>query len=247
MDKKEKKLNDLDENEGNLEPTSAPEESQPEPAAEPEVPAAEPEPEPEPVVPELNSTPNPEPEQPTEPEPEPTPRMFSQEEVNDLMGHVRAETRDRTLKYIYGRYGVDGEDGLDNLVGDAQRYETASEDWKAKEDCYKTNEQNFHNELGELKEKIALMESGIDKERYEDAKFIIKGKGLELTADTIAEELATHPEWKKSEEKKVYTPPVEDNPQIKIPEVPNILGNESIAKTQAPVNEEEKAMKYFKL
>ena len=229
-------------------------------------------------VPELNNTPVPEkPEEPvdelpqstpvveekeeitelnsTEPE-GPQPRMFSQEEVNELMGQVRAETRDRTFKYIYGRYGVENEDGLDDLIGNAQRYDTLKENtdaerhsWDEERKGFKAHEDEYHNELCELKEKIALMESGIDKDRYEDAKFILKGKGLEITPETIANELATHPEWKTGEEKKPYIPEnPQPNPEIKVPEVPNILGNESSNLKAPEKSEEEIAMnKYFRI
>lgn len=204
-------------------------------------------------VPELNNTPTPEPvqeETPVEPE-----KTFTQDEVNSLMGQVRAETRDRTFKYIYGRYGVENEEGLDDLVGNAQRYDTLKETtdgekaaWDEERKGYMADKDNYQKDLCELKEKIALMESGIDKDRYEDAKFILKGKGLEITAETIANELATHPEWKKTEEKKVYTPEPESKPELKVPEVPNILGNENSNMKAPEKSEEDVAMeKYFKI
>ena len=220
-------------------------------------------------VPELNSTPAApvdeepaEPELPEEPQPEAEPmangRMFSQDEVNELMGQVRAETRDRTFKYIYGRYGVENEDGLDELIGNAQRYDTLKENadneraaWNEERKGFKMHEDEFHKELCDLKEKIALMESGIDKERYEDAKFILKGKGLDITPETIANELATHPEWKKGEEeKKLYVPEPSQEPQpsIEVPEVPKILGNENSNMKAPDQSEEDVAMeKYFRL
>lgn len=209
-----------------------------------------------PEVPELNNEPTPQP-QPEELNPveDASPRMFTQEEVNDLMGHVRAETRDRTFKYIYGRYGVEDENGLDDLVGNAQRYDTLKENtdaerqaWDEERNNFQATNDNYSKELGDLKEHIALLESGIDKERYDDAKFILKGKGLEITAETIASELATHPEWKKSEEeKKPYIPPENLKPEPKIT-VPSQLGNEQGQVTKPQTNEEDVAMeKYFKL
>ena len=209
-----------------------------------------------PEVPELNNEPTPQP-QPEEPAPveDASPRMFTQEEVNDLMGHVRAETRDRTFKYIYGRYGVEDENGLDDLVGNAQRYDTLKENtdaerqaWNEERNNFQATNDNYSKELGDLKEHIALLESGIDKDRYDDAKFILKGKGLEITAETIASELATHPEWKKAEEeKKPYIPPESLKPEPKIT-VPSQLGNEQGQATKPQINEENVAMeRYFKL
>ena len=207
-------------------------------------------------VPELNNTPTPAPADdnvinndnniaPVEE------KMFTQDEVNNLMGQVRAETRDRTFNYIYGRYGVQNEDELDSLVGNSQRYDTLKENtdaerlsWEEERKGYIADHDNTQKELCDLKEHLALLESGIDKDRYDDAKFILKGKGLEITAETIADELATHPEWKKSEEKKTYVPEnPQPQPQIK---VPNNLGNETGKAPQ--IDEEEMAMeKYFNL
>ena len=214
-------------------------------------------------VPELNSTPvESEPDNaadvPAEAEtPEATPapeKTFTQDEVNNLMGQVRAETRDRTFKYIYGRYGVEDENGLDELIGNAQRYDTLKENtdserhgWEEERKGYIAERDSRNSELCDLKERLALLESGIDKDRYEDAKFILKGKGLEITPETIAEELATHPEWKK-EEKKDYHPEDPVKPEIKVPEVPNILGNEHSGKKAPEKSEEDLAMeKYFNI
>ena len=202
-------------------------------------------------VPELNNTPVPE-QQPEAPAEE---KRFTQEEVNDLMGHVRAETRDRTLKAVYGRYGVEDENGLDDLIGNAQRYDTLKENTDAERNSWEEERKGFleerdsrGSELCELKERLALLESGIDKDRYEDAKFILKGKGLEITPETIANELATHPEWKRGEEKKTYTPEEPAKPEIKVPEVPNILGNEGSGLKAPEKSEEDVAMeKYFKI
>lgn len=198
-------------------------------------------------VPELNNTPTPEPVA-DETAPTPTPKMFSQDEVNELMGQVRAETRDRTFKYVYGRYGVEDENGLDELIGNAQRYDTLKENTDAERNSWEEERRSRGSELCELKERLALLESGIDKDRYEDAKFILKGKGLEITPEAIANELATHPEWKKGEEKKTYTPEEPAKPEIKVPEVPNILGNEGSGMKAPEKSEEDVAMeKYFKI
>jgi len=42
-----------------------------------------------------------------------------------------------------------------------------------------------------------MYDSNIAPERYEDAKLILSGKGLEITPENIKIELETHPEWKK--------------------------------------------------
>ena len=45
---------------------------------------------------------------------------FTQSQVNEMVGKTRTETREKTLRYIYGRYGVKDEAELDELVGNAQ-------------------------------------------------------------------------------------------------------------------------------
>lgn len=210
-------------------------------------------------VPNLSNDPTPTPEESTPAQPETEQpimeeKKFTQSEVNELMGQVRAETRDRTFKYIYGRYGVENEDGLDDLIGNAQRYDTLKEEsdanahaWDEERKGFEADKNNYMHELGDLRERIALLESGIDPERYDDAKFILKGKGLEISAETIRNELATHPEWSKQEEKKVYTPeePVEPQPKITVPPQ---LGNDQSGIAKPQINEEDAIMeKYYKI
>jgi hypothetical protein len=125
-------------------------------------------------------------------------KTFTQSQVDEIAGKTRVDTRDKTFRYIYGRYGVNNEDELDELVGKGQRFELLQEEYDNEK-----REWNNHNsardaELSSIKEQIALMQSGIDSNRYEDAKFILKGKGLDITSENIERELGTHPEWKKA-------------------------------------------------
>ena len=115
------------------------------------------------------------------------PRTFTQEEVNELIGKTRNEARNRANSAYYGRYGVDNDDELNELVGRGQSY-------KVLEDKYNTN----MSELESLRAENALLKSGIVPSRYDDVKFILKGKGLEITPETISQELVTHPEWVNS-------------------------------------------------
>ena len=112
-------------------------------------------------------------------------KTFTQEEVNELIGKTRNEARQRANSAYYERYGVENDDELNDLVGRGQSY-------KVLEDKYN----NTMGELDRLKTDYALLKSGIVPSRYDDVKFSLKGKGLEINEDTINQELATHPEWK---------------------------------------------------
>lgn len=170
-------------------------------------------------------------------------KTFTQSQVDDIAGRTRLETREKTFRYIYDRYGVKDESELDNLIGNAQRYDTLNEQYENEKRSWQEADMNRNNELAEVKERIALMESGIDKERYEDAKLILKGKGLEINAENIANELNTHPEWKKQEPAPVPAPLVPPEPESQI----SVLGNE-VQPSGDQMSEEDFAMKHlFKL
>lgn len=137
-------------------------------------------------------------------------KMFTQSQVNDMIGNTRAETREKTFRYIYGRYGVNSEEELDAMIGNAQRFDSLKEKFDTERTAWKDHDTERDKELSEIKEQVALMQSGIDSQRYEDAKLILKGKGLEVSLDNITKELATHPEWRKLDEPQQ---PQEQEPQ----------------------------------
>ena len=185
-----------------------------------------------------------------QPEPE---KMFTQSQVNDLVGKTRMETREQTFRAVYGRYGVEDEAGMDELVGNAQRYETVRGEFDEARKGWEASDAAKASELTEVKEHVALLESGIDRARFDDAKAIMKAKGLEITVENINNELATHPEWKgaKVEEPNPnFRPDPSKEPQdIKpAPEATiKVLGNEGNPSTGG-MSEEEFALKnLFKL
>lgn len=168
---------------------------------------------------------------------------FTQSQVNEMVGKTRTETREKTLRYIYGRYGVKDEAELDELVGNAQALDSFKEKYDTERAGWKQTSADRDKELMEVKEQVALLQSGIDSDRFEDAKFILKGKGLEVNLDNIKNELATHPEWQKkvtggnenfakTGEGTLDTKPTEPSSKI------SVLGNENI-ETPNPANAEE--------
>lgn len=187
---------------------------------------------------------------PIEEEIPPAEKLFTQSQVNDLVGKTRMETREQTYRAIYGRYGVDDEAGMDELVGNAQRYETLHDEYDSAKKNWETSDLARTSELAEVKEHVALLESGIDRNRFDDAKAIIKSKGLEVSVETIQNELATHPEWKgNSAPMEPVNPNFHKDPNATPQETPSpkstiqVLGNEGSSDTNSGMSEEEFAMK----
>lgn len=188
-----------------------------------------------------------------EPQPaEPAERTFTQSQVNDLVGRTRMETREQTYRAVYGRYGVEDEAGMDELVGNAQRYETVRGEYDEARKGWETSDKAKSAELSEIKEHVALLESGIDKSRFEDAKAIIRSKGLEVTVDSIKNELATHPEWMGGaqaqaeaspnfqKDPSAQPAPISPEPESTI----KVLGNEGDPRSDG-MSEEEYAMTHL--
>lgn len=115
-------------------------------------------------------------------------RMLTQSQVNELIGNTRKETRDRTrnevMAELYGRYGVNGDEELNNIFGRGQAYDVLNENYVSQGD-----------QLRQVMAENALLKSGISQSRWEDAKAILGAKGLDITQDNIISELQTHPEW----------------------------------------------------
>lgn len=173
---------------------------------------------------------------------------FTQSQVNEMVGKTRTETREKTLRYIYGRYGVKDEAELDELVGNAQALDSFKEKYDTERAGWKQTSADRDKELMEVKEQVALLQSGIDSDRFEDAKFILRGKGLEVNLDNIKNELATHPEWQKkvtsgnenfakTGEGTLDTKPTEPSSKI------SVLGNENIESPNPANAEEDYALK----
>ena len=192
--------------------------------------------------------------EPVQEEPQTAEKLFTQSQVNDLVGKTRMETREQTYRAVYGRYGVDDEAGMDELVGNAQRYETVRGEYDEARRGWETTDAARNAELTEVKEHVALLESGIDRARFDDAKAIIRAKGLEITVENIQNELATHPEWKGAaqveEQNPNFRPDPNGQPQSINPAPEStikVLGNEGNAESGGMSEEEFAMKKLFKL
>lgn len=178
-------------------------------------------------------------------------KTFTQSQVNDLVGKTRMETREQTFKTIYGRYGVQDEESMDELVGSAQMYDTLRGEYDAAKKTWEANDLARNNELTQIKEHVALLESGIDKNRFDDAKAIMKAKGLEITVENIKNELATHPEWngvQASEPNPNFRPNPQGEPHSMTPNPEStikVLGNQGNSSLSDGMTEEEYALKHI--
>lgn len=128
-------------------------------------------------------------------------RLFSQEQLNEIVGKTRTETRGRTMQEVYNKYGVADDAELDRIFGLGQRYEVVNDELQKKDAL-----------LNDVMAENALLKSQIARNRWEDAKAILKSKNLAITEDNILGELATHPEWRGEEEKKTLNTPVQEKP-----------------------------------
>ena len=175
------------------------------------------------------------------PEQESVEKMLTQSQVDEIVGRTRTETRDKTCKDFYARYGVNDEAGMDEVVGRSQKYDLLREDYD-----------KLSAEMADMKVRLALMDSGIAPERYEDAKLILVGKGLEVTPENISVELETHPEWKKafvaepeSEVKEVFRK-VEEKPAPAPISKLSVLGNEATPNKVETPSERESTMAMYR-
>ena len=166
-------------------------------------------------------------------------KMIPQSEVNRLVGSTRQEAREKAraelrdevkqelMREFFEKFGVQDEAEMDNVFGKGQQYDILNEDFTRQ-----------GSDLMAMREENVLLKSEVIPEKWEDAKLILKGKGLEITPETIAQEIATHPEWKGVQE--VQPQGNEVNPALKL------FGESSESKPKGN-GSEEFISKFFKV
>ena len=173
-------------------------------------------------------------------------KMLTQSEVNEIASRARKEGRESALKELLSRYGVENQEEMDSFFGKGQSYQDLESDYAAR-----------NAEYSDLLAENALLKSGIDQERWEDVKLILKGKGLEVNVNSIAEQLPSHPEWIKTANSgepqptepltKEFLEKVSGNPQteksFEKPSVLRKLGNE--VTPEVVETDEDRAKKLF--
>lgn len=115
-----------------------------------------------------------------EPEAHDDGRRFGQDEVNSIV----KERLDRQAAAFLKRLGIESMDGVEAILGRASEYESA-----------KAEAESLRTEMASLKEEMALSSNRVREDRKEDVRAYFKGKGLDLTADNLKKEMASHPEW----------------------------------------------------
>lgn len=112
---------------------------------------------------------------------EETHRTFTQEELNGIV----KERLDRQSAKFLQRLGLESMDGIDEMLEHAKAYAEAQELMAR----YQLENEN-------LRQEMAFRDNEVNPKKVDDVKAYFKGKGLELTGDSLKEELETHPEWR---------------------------------------------------
>lgn len=158
-------------------------------------------------------------------------KMLTQSQVNEIVGRARQEGRESAMRELYGRYGVSGDEELDEVFGNGQRYSDLDDEYRVQGDSMRA-----------LQAENALLKTKVDEARWGDIKLILGGKGLEITPENIEAEIPSHPEWRKAEG------PEAGEAQEQEPTVLRKLGGEAkSADDDERENEQEQAMKLFGL
>ena len=167
-------------------------------------------------------------------------RTFTQEQVNSMVGRARIEGRESAMKELLERYGVTSDDELNGIFGKGQTYDDLNDEYLGQT-----------HSLKEALAENALLKSKIKPERWDDVKFILGGKALEITPENIAANLATHPEWvdsgsapDNSTEDRVLTPEAAEDRAKQVATLRK-LGNEPSGHEQPEETEEEVAKKLY--
>ena len=112
-------------------------------------------------------------------------KMLTQSQVNELVGRARQEGRESAMRELYGRYGVSSDEEMNDVFGRGQTYAALDDEYNKQKES-----------MVQLMTENALLKSNIDAARWDDVKYILKGKGYEVTPENIEAEIASHPEWR---------------------------------------------------
>jgi len=168
---------------------------------------------------------------PNEPEPVPE-KMLTQSQVNELVGRARQEGRESAMRELYGRYGVSNDEEMNDVFGRGQTYAALDDEYNKQKES-----------MVQLMTENALLKSNIDAARWDDVKYILKGKGYEVTPENIEAEIASHPEWRTASVAAVAPATTADQNQPQAqqqpPTVLRRLGNEATVKDDGSTDTEE--------
>lgn len=117
-------------------------------------------------------------------------KSYTDEQLNAMFKDRVDRAKKSTEAEILKAYGVGSREELDSLVSAGK-----------KEPEYKS----ALEKSAQGKEQVAFVLNGIDPEMEEDIRFFFKGKGVELTTETLKAELegGKHRHWKKQEQAQI--------------------------------------------
>lgn len=155
-------------------------------------------------------------------------KMLTQSQVNEIVGQARREGRESAMRELWERYGVSGDDELDEVFGNGQRYCDLDDEFRVQGDS-----------LRAMQAENALLKTKVDEARWGDIKLILGGKGLEITPENIEAEIPSHPEWRRAEPREAEA--------AAEPTVLRKLGGEAKSVEDDSESEQDRAMKMFGL
>lgn len=126
-------------------------------------------------------------------------KMLPQSQVNEIVAKARKEGRDSAMKEILSRYNVQNEDEFNVLYDKGTKYDDLNQQYLGQSQSYK-----------EVVADNALLNSNFDKAKYESVKAILRGKGLDITPESIESIFPEYPEWHR----KTQISPSQIQPQI---------------------------------
>lgn len=178
---------------------------------------------------------------PNEGEPVLPEKMLTQSQVNELVGRARQEGRESAMRELYGRYGVSNDEEMNDVFGRGQTYAALDDEYNKQKES-----------MVQLMTENALLKSNIDAARWDDVKYILKGKGYEVTPENIEAEIASHPEWRTVTPPtavagggSVIADPNQAQPQQQPPTVLRRLGSEATVKDDSADTEEDRVRNLF--
>lgn len=114
---------------------------------------------------------------------------FTKDEVNEIIRKRLARHEEGLPK----KFGAETLEQLQDFIEKGKGYEEL-----------KVAHENTIVEMAALQEKLLFIENNIATARYDDVRTYFKGKEIEMTADNLAKQLKTHPEWLEQTKKQVH-------------------------------------------
>ena len=113
------------------------------------------------------------------------PKLFTEEEVAEIKKNAIAEGMRKASK----KQETQSNEELENLKSSLNEKESLIAEKQQQMD-------ELNQELTAIKQVKKMDDLGIDRKYQEDVIALIKGKGLEVSEETISEIAENHPEWK---------------------------------------------------